>query len=439
MLPKRPSAGSVVTAIACLVIATETPAAAFFQQPGATRKSRDKRAPARKSAGRSSRRPMAANEERSVADRIVLRDGKELSGQVDESPQEAGLTILARRELVRTTLPGQAKTWEDAEREVTTAALRQQRERLAAWRVERRQVAGPEDRIMAWLDRRLAESPETISPSPLMAIRLGRGDVSAVERRSESAARALRQAWLMGLPDPETTPPARLKDAIAARGIGLEGDEPIAIDRLLPPAAEKPDRWLLRRAATEVLHDDGLRFIRFGNTMQTEPVPGQPIDPSAAVTLVEGTIRDVLGVGGGDPLPPRLRDAAMRGRVGLMVTSISIAPDLGSASAESTLYFRNGSEWGRALWRSQNLEVGAVPPVVLSMVANDPQVKAVMNLIDAIGAGFVSPALKERGLVVGTTVGGAVVLARTALVRSLMGLAFDVEGKTPARSPRTTP
>lgn len=292
---------------------------------------------------------------------------------------------------------------------------------------------------MAWLDRKLAESPETISPSPLMAIRLGRGDVSAVERRSESSARALRQALLLGLPDPETTSPARLKDAIAARGVSLEGDEPIAIDRLLPPAAETMDRWLLRRAATEVLHDDGLRFIRFGNTMQTEPVPGQPIDPSVAVTLVEGTIRDVLGVGGGDPLQARLRDAAMRGRVGLMVTSISIATDLGSASAESTLYFRNGTEWGRALWRSQNLEVGAVPPVVLSMVANDPQVKAVMNLIDAIGAGFVSPALKERGLIVGTTVGGAVVLARTALVRSLMGLAFDVEGKSPARSPRTTP
>jgi hypothetical protein len=46
--------------------------------------------------------------------------------------------------------------------------------------------------------------------------------------------------------------------------------------------------------------------------------------------------------------------------------------------------------------------------------------------------------MKERGLVVGTTVGGAVVLARTALVRSLMGLAFDVETKVPARTPRTT-
>jgi hypothetical protein len=62
-----------------------------------------------------------------------------------------------------------------------------------------------------------------------------------------------------------------------------------------------------------------------------------------------------------------------------------------------------------------------------------------MDLIDAVGAGFVSPAMKERGLVVGTTVGGAVALARTALVRSLMGIGFDVEGKGPDRSPRTRP
>jgi hypothetical protein len=47
--------------------------------------------------------------------------------------------------------------------------------------------------------------------------------------------------------------------------------------------------------------------------------------------------------------------------------------------------------------------------------------------------------MKERGLVVGTTVGGAVVLARTALIRSLTGLAFDVAGKRTVKSQRTTP
>ena len=439
MFGKRLDTGSFVVAVACLAIVMETSGTALAQQGATPRKTRAKRTQAKKSVARSTLRPKGGTEEKSVADRIVLRDGKELFGQVDELSPNAALTILARREMVRTTLPDWSKKWEAAERDATATVARQRRERLTGWRRERPAESAPGDRITAWLDRELSESSRPVAPSPLIAIRLGRGDVSAVERRSESAARALRCAWLVGLADPETTPLARLKDSIAGRGMILEGDDPVALDRLLPPGFEPADRWLLRRAATEVLHDEGLRFIRFGTTILPEPVPGQPVDPATGATLVEGTIRDVLGVGGADPLPLRLRAVAARGRVGLLVTRIAIAPDLGSVSAESSLYYRNGSDWDRGVWRSESLRVGAVPPIVVSMVAADPQVKAVMNLIDAIGAGFVSPEMKERGLVVGTTVGGAVVLARTALVRSLAGLAFDVEGKGPVLGPRANP
>ena len=113
-----------------------------------------------------------------------------------------------------------------------------------------------------------------------------------------------------------------------------------------------------------------------------------------------------------DSLHLKLDAVAARRRVGMVLTRIVVASDLASASAESSLFFHNGNNWDRAVWRSQSLEVGAVPPLVTSMVADDPQVKALMNLVDTIGAGFISPAMKERGLVVGTTVGGAVVLAQ---------------------------
>jgi hypothetical protein len=177
----------------------------------------------------------------------------------------------------------------------------------------------------------------------------------------------------------------------------LANDDPIAVDRLLSPCAERADHWLLRRAATEVLHDEGLRFIGFGSTILSEPVPGQPIAPATGVKLVEGTIRDVLGVGRADSLQLSLGAVATRSRAGMILTRIVIAPDLTTASAESTLYCYNGSNWDRAVWRSQSLEVGTVPPIVVTMFAADPQVQAVMNLIDSIGAGFVSPEMKERG------------------------------------------
>ena len=303
MLGKRNDTVLCVVVVACLATAMETSETAFAQQGATPRKTRAKRAPAKKPVARSTVRPRGETEGSSAADRLVLRDGKELLGQVDDSSTDAALTILARREMVRKTLSDWATKWEADEKDATAAAARQRRDRLAAWRRRRPAESAPGDRITAWLDRELSASPGQAALSPLIAIRPGRGVVSALERRSESSAQALRRAWLLGLADPETTPLASLRKSIADRGMNLEGDDPVAIDRLLAPAAESMDRWSMRRAATEVIHDEGFRFIGFGTTILPEPVPGQPLDPSMGATLVEGTIRDVLGVGGADPLP----------------------------------------------------------------------------------------------------------------------------------------
>jgi hypothetical protein len=300
----------LLVALACLAIILEVSAIAFAQPGGSSsKKTRAKRTNPRKPA-KATLRPKVGMEEKSVADRIVLRDGKELLGQIDVSSTDATLAVVARRELVRSALPDWIGKWEDAEKSSTAAAELERRERLAMWRQERPAERTPEDRITAWLDRELSKPSGPLTLSPLMAIRLNRDEVKAVERRSQAAAQTLRCAWLLGLTNPETANPAGLKDLIAGRGMSIDVDEPIAVDGLLPPAAESLDRWLLRRATTEALYDDGVRFIAFGNTVLPEPVPGQPVDHGAGMALVEGTIRDVLGVGGANPLPTRFREIA---------------------------------------------------------------------------------------------------------------------------------
>jgi hypothetical protein len=45
---------------------------------------------------------------------------------------------------------------------------------------------------------------------PLMIIQLAKGEATNVQRRADQAGQALRAAWLLGLPDPESvnrTPP----------------------------------------------------------------------------------------------------------------------------------------------------------------------------------------------------------------------------------------
>jgi hypothetical protein len=478
MIGKTFGLGPLVVAGACLAIAADTPRTALAQQGAAPKNARAKRVRAKKSVAKPISRPKEDTAADTVADLIILRDGKHLLGQLVDLPNDGLVTILARRDLVRKTLPTWAGAWEAAEKNTIAAALKQRHERLAAWRRERPAGLAAGDRVTTWLDRELSRDAGMAAQPALMAIRLNRDDVSAIERRSDSAAQVLRAAWVLGLADPETVAPATLKKLIADRGMNLTDDASILIDRLLPPLLEREDHWLLRRAATEALNDNGLRFIGFGSNILPEPIPGQPIDPSAGMALVEGVIRDALGAahvgslplgignlaargrsmlpipvpgnaldlapgarvaegavrgalgaGAADPLQLKLGAVASRGQAGMILTRIVLAADLASASAESTLFYYNGSNWDRAVWRSQTLEVGSVPPIVSKLVGADPQVKAVMNFINSIGAGFVTPEMNERGLAVGTTVGGAVVLARTALIKALTELAFDVEGK----------
>jgi hypothetical protein len=366
-----------------------------------------------------------------AADKIVLRDGKDLLGQVVDA--KSGLIVVARREWVHTNLPERLAKWEDAERAGMATAVEQRHRRLESWRRDRPTVAAPGDRITPWLDRELVKGSGNEEQLPLMIIQLGKGEATNVQRRADQAGQALRAAWLLGLPDPESSPLATLADSIAGRGTTLEADDPVAIDSLLPPSVESDDHWMLRRASTEALYDEGLRFIRFGNTILPEPVPGQVPDATLGPKLVEGTIKDVLTGGRADPLPDRLRAVAERGRVGMLVTRVEIAADFGSVAAESSLYYRGQGGWDRGGWRAATVRVGEVPPFVMNAVASDPQVKALLDFVDSIGGGLVSPEMKQRGLSIGTSAGGAAIMARASLTRSLIGLAFDLEPKKAAK------
>ena len=329
MFAKSDSTGWLNATVA-LAVLMAAPSGMVLAQHGTVKKTQAKRTRAKESGTRSAMRRQPANVEKVAADRIVLNDRKELLGQVDDSAPDGVLTVLARRDLIQTTLPGWVKKWEDAERGVIAAAAAQRRERLAGWRQERPAESVPGDRINIWLNCELSGSSGSASPTPLIAIKLARDEISALERRSDSAAKALRCAWLLGLVNPETTPFADLKDSIAGRGMMLESDESIALDRLLPPVAESANHWLLRRAATEALYDDGLRFIRFGSTILPEPTPGQSVDQAAGISLVEGTIRDVLGIMDKGRSPTNECDTTWlchRGRVAVKALNRSVARD----------------------------------------------------------------------------------------------------------------
>ena len=190
---------------------------------------------------------------------------------------------------------------------------------------------------------------------------------------------------------------------------------------------ETDDQWSLRRAATEATNDDGLRFIRYGNVMLPEPVPGQAIDPKEAAVLLQDTVRDLLGGTTTDPLAARLQSVAATGHVGGMVTRLEIAPDFGSVTVESALYVRTANGWTRGPWRAGTIRTGDFAPGAAEAVADDPQIKAAFGMIDSIAPGMVTPEMKRKSLDVGATTKRALGLARSALNRDLSALALPLD------------
>jgi hypothetical protein len=371
------------------------------------------------------------------SDVVVLRDGKTLLGQIYDPSPKGTYIVLVRRAWAEANLPAWLEKWKSGEKGANEAAERQRRERLTIWRRDR--LVGPgsvaaDDRITQWLDRELAKPAGQAEPSVLTTVRLGRADVKTVDRRGMAAARALRYGWVLGFKDPETTPLSDLKDSISARGMSTAGNEPSPLDSLLPPAAETDERWALRRAATEALNDEGLRFVRHGNVVLPEPVPGQPIDPAQAAAVLQETIRDVLGGSTTDPLPARLQGVAAKGRVGAVVTRMELSPDLEGVTVESALYVRTGNGWARGPWRAGTLRVGDVAPGAAEAVADDPQVKAAFGLVDSIAPGMITPQMKQKGLDVGATTKRALSMARSALSRDLAALAVTLEAADAKKS-----
>jgi len=436
MTPRSLGARSGAVAVAATVLlglATVGPAAAR-QAPAAKAKPAAPKPAPKKEAPKD---PIGADE-------IALRDGKVLLGQVyDPSPRGMYL-VLVRRAWAEANLPGWAARWKLAEAESSRGAEAQRRDRLVAWRRDRAAApgagqapAGP-DRITGWLDRELARPLGQGESSTLMAVRLPRSEVKSVQRRGVTAARTLRLGWQLGFKDVEAMPLEELKDAIAGRGVTADGDVPISVDAMLPRGLETDAQWLLRRAATEVLNDEGLRFVRYGNMVLAEGgMQQQAPDPAAASAIVADTLKSLLDGGGIDPVPGKLREVAARGRVGAIVTRLDMAPDAGSVTVESALYVRGANgQWTRAAWRSGTLRTDEVTPAAAGAIAEDPMVKSAFGLFESIGFGQVSEEMRRKSLAVGATTKRAISIARTALNRDVSALALPLdEPRAPARAP----
>jgi hypothetical protein len=371
---------------------------------------------------------------KTAASLVTLRDGAIVRGEWVEPNARGQVGLIVRRAWLRRHAPGWANRWEAVEAPAVRRATAQRRERLESWRRERAAGrAGGEDRIVARIDRELTRLKDDAPPtSPLLTVKLNRNDVRSVGRASAAESRMLRLAWLSGVPEPEQLSVPDLKEALEGRGFDPSAEAPVSVERLLAPQVETDAAWLVRRAATEVTVDPGLRFVRYGGVVFPEPASGQPLNLGGGLLAVSA-LKDLLGENQGDPLLSRLREIAARGRVGAVVTKLDVAEDLSAVSVEMTLWVRQGPErWAPAGSRSARVrpeDLGNEPGKDL---ANDPQVSAVFQIVESLGLGQVPPEVKRRSLGIGAATQKALGLARSAAQADLPALALPVLEPAPA-------
>jgi hypothetical protein len=373
-----------------------------------------------------------------AADRVTLRDGSVVLGLVTSTTagQRGGsVEFLVRRAWAEKNVDQQMRLWNRSNVATTNLANGQRQKRLETWKRERASHVGPDDRIIQWIDReqtRLA-APGERGRSILTRVRLARTEVRGMERRPAAVQRLLKLGWLCELPEPESMPVKQLKDALEGRGYAVDGGgpaQPVVIDRLLPPTPETEATWLARRAATELLIDSDLRFLRYQDVLVPDAGAGaaQPLSAVGLTTALSGIKRLLdLDQERTDPLVEKLKAIAARGRIGALVTRLEIQPDMSGVTVECTLWVRTTAErWVPSGSRSATVRSDDVRPDAGKDLAADPQVQSAFKVVEMLGLGAIPADIKDRSLRIGATTEKALGMARDACNQDLEHLVLPV-------------
>ena len=158
--------------------------------------------------------------------------------------------------------------------------------------------------------------------------------------------------------------------------------------------------------------------------------PGQQapnLNPAMAFSELKRLLDPDGAQGRPDPMAEKLQAVAGRGRNGAVVTRLTIAPDLGGVTVETTFWVRGpGGPWVVYGSRAATVRAAEIKPDEGGDLAEDPQVKGAFAMVEGLGFGSIPPELKQRSLRIGAATQKALGAARSDFNRDLDGLMLPV-------------
>jgi hypothetical protein len=406
------------------------------------------------SAGAQSARKAEGEKALGLADVLILRDGRTLLGQVVAPlpPPAGGVRVAVRREWVRSHLPDRLDAWEKSERSLAARGLSQRRSRIEAWIADRARASkrrnGGADVLGAWLEaesRRLANLADEAADgeaerAPLLLVDLDRTQVRRITRRDPESALMLRLAWRAGLPEiePESVTVEAIRPRLEGRGVVMTGQDQAPLDGLVALGPEDDATWAVRRGATEVSVEPGLRFVNAMGMVVPEDAAQKvadggvgALDPSLLSRALGGALQQLTGEAGStaraDALGSVLRELEARGLAGAVVNSLETASDQSAVTVESALWVRmEAGRWEPAIRRRSTVRTDAIAAADAGPLAEDPQVQSAVKLAGSLGLGQVSEELQARALKVGAATQRALADSTSSLGRDLDSMALRV-------------
>ncbi len=205
-------------------------------------------------------------------------------------------------------------------------------------------------------------------------------------------------AWNEGLIDVETQDAATLQRELTKRSIRLDGPTPDISSRL--PARLQDDReWAARLAVIEYVYRQPLDFQGMGDTL-VRTGEGQKPDLTAVFQKVMQQQVDSLLKGLLDDGPSRLEPvksdrelfapaiatAESAGVRGFRVTRLQMDPDRNRVSVETRFVAKlDNDRWQTVFIATESADTSQARPDSEAKIAQDPQVKSVLETIKTVG------------------------------------------------------
>jgi hypothetical protein len=360
----------------------------------------------------------------SSADRMALRDGSVVLGQVvDERVAFGGTAFLVRRSWADGNVPSLVRQWTQAETLAVRKARRERKERLNTWRRDRSSAGDARDDVSRWITREMALL-STLNPprTPLMKVSIPAREIQSITRQNAQTAQLLRFGWLASVKDVESLSIDELTETLELKG-EIPLDDPAAVDGLLPLYPESDATWRMRRAATEVALEPGLRFVQFRQFVLAEsgPSDSDPDNPTALIDSPAGLegFGAIQAVSVDDPLRERFALAESRGRIGLVMSRVSFSIDSDRADADTTLWVRQANgRWASTVSKSGSARTNERADPQIDTTSGAP-LKTALLILESVAAQPSSPEESRIRQRAGTAGERALARARDALWNDL--------------------